>query len=177
VRAVILDTETTGLISNHILPLDKQPRIIEFYAHMVDLTKGETIIEINTLINPGHALEDVTTKITGLKDEDLKEAPSFKDCALGIQSFLEQAPWIIGHNMSFDKEIIDFEFERLKRRIKWPRLTCTVEATPHQKGFRLNLQTLHEWLFGEGFPEAHRAKTDVMALTKCCVELFKRGYI
>jgi hypothetical protein len=58
--------------------------------------------------------------------------------------------------------------------VKWPRRICTVEQTQHIKGFRLNLSGLHEFLFGEKFSGAHRAKVDVAALVRCSSEMFKR---
>ncbi len=57
------------------------------------------------------------------------------------------------------------------------RLICTVESTEHIKGFRLTLTKLHEHLFGEAFPSAHRAENDVRPLTRCFIELYNRGII
>jgi hypothetical protein len=75
-------------------------------------------------------------------------------------------------------EMVDIEFERLGRKAPWPpRKVCTVEATVHLLGYRLSLQNLHKHLFGENFDEAHRAKVDVEALVRCCVELRKREVI
>ena len=42
---------------------------------------------------------------------------------------------------------------------------------------RLNLNKLHELLFGKEFTGAHRAKTDVHALVRCYHELMNRGVI
>jgi DNA polymerase-3 subunit alpha len=41
----------------------------------------------------------------------------------------------------------------------------------------MKLADLHEFLFGEGFEDAHRAKSDVMATVRCFIELCKRGDI
>lgn len=177
--ATILDTETTGLIDNGTLPLDKQPEIIELYMREVDLSSVSDVPppEVNQLFKPSKPVSEEITRITHIDNDMLKDAPSFKDHAIEIKDFIEASELIIAHNASFDKEMLDLEFKRLGITLKWPRIICTVEATIYMKGFRLNLQGLHEMLFGVPFKEAHRAKTDVAALHRCCVELFKMGVL
>lgn len=178
-HAFVFDTETSGLIDNHTMPLDKQPEIIEFYGATLDLDTGEVLDEIDTLIKPRREITDEITKITGIENDDLKDALPFSAHAPRIRRAIGTADAAIAHNLSFDKEMLEIECERLGGiELKWPaRMICTVEQTIHLKGYRLSLQALHELLFGEPFKEAHRAKTDVQALVKCTVELFRRGEI
>ena len=173
--AFIFDTETSGLIDNHSIPLDKQPEIIEFYGTTVDLDSGKMHNELDLLIKPRRPVPAEITRITGLTDEDLKGAPPFADVAMSVRTALEGAPRVIAHNLSFDQEMVDTEYERLGQTITWPRRICTVEQTLHRSGFRLSLTALHELLFQETFPSAHRAKADVMALVRVCVELRRLG--
>ena len=179
-KALILDTETTGLIDNHTIKIDKQPEVIEYYGCAVDLVTGNINQELSLLIKPSRpsVVTDEITRITGLKYDDLKEAPGFMQVANEIFGQIEKAPAIIAHNLSYDKEMLEIEAERLGRKINWPSpLICTVEQTVHLKGYRLNLSDMHEMLFGVRFDGAHRAKVDVQALTKCCVELKRRGML
>lgn len=176
-KTIVIDTETTGLLSNRLLPLDKQPRIIEIYACSVDFDTGDVTEILNTLLNPQCKLDAVITKITGLRDVDLINAPLFNSISDVLSSLIESHDVMIAHNASFDKEMIELEYERLNQKLKWNRCLCTVEQTIYMKGFRLNLQALHELLFGEKFKEGHRAKIDVLALTRCCFELHKRGIL
>lgn len=179
-KAFLYDTETTGLITNRKLKLDKQPHIIEFYGCLADLKKGKVLSEINTFIKPPDPslVTPEITRITGITYDDLKDAPPFASVAEDIFRTLEKSPILIAHNLSFDKEMIDIEAERLSRSVKWPkRLLCTVEQTVHIKGFRMNLSGLHEHLFGEPFAGAHRAKIDVDALMRCSVKLVKMGVL
>ena len=174
--AFVYDTETSGLINNRSLPLNKQPEIIEFYGCVVDLRTGEILSEIETLIKPKVAVSDLITRITGIDNDLLQGAPDFTTVAPLIKATLEAQAVVIAHNASFDVEMVDIEFERLNQTIEWStQVICTVEATLPLKGFRFKLQGLHEHLFGVPFAEAHRAKNDVVALTRCCVELFMRG--
>ncbi len=173
----LLDTETTDLISNHSMKLDKQPEIIEVYFRTVDLSSGELLSEYETLIKPSKPINEKTTEITGITNEMLKDAPPFGAVADAIARNFSINP-IIAHNASFDREMLEFEFERIHGvKPSWmlTRWICTVEATVHLKGFRLGLQHLHEHLFGEKFVDAHRARPDVIALERICIELFKRG--
>lgn len=172
------DTETSGLIDNRTLPLDKQPSIIEWYSCAVDLVTGEVLWEINTLIKPPKPVSEEITRITGITNAMLEDAPTFSVVAPLIRAAIELGPRALAHNASFDMEMVELEFERLGQTIVWPRRPiCTVEATLPLKGHRLNLTALHELLFSEKFPSAHRAKNDVLALTRCAIELHKRGEI
>lgn len=176
-RALIFDTETTDLISNSLLPEKHQPRVIEFFGHIVE-DDGTVVRELEFLCHPGHKLEKVTTNITGITDEMLKGKPAFKEFEGQVRGLIGEAEAIVAHNLSYDWDIINFELRRCgtSDKVRWPAIRiCTVQETEWFKGFRLNLSALHEHLFGEPFSGAHRARQDVEALTRCYLELRKRG--
>ena len=176
--AMVFDTETTDLITTSARTLDKQPHVIEFYGRLVDDMTGELKDELTFLCDPGVALSADVQRITGLKDEDLKGKPDFASQLPAVQALLAKADCVVAHNLSYDKQMLEFEAQRAKQPIVWPqRLICTVESTEHLCGFRLSLTALHEWLFQQAFDGAHRAKSDVLALTACYLELRKRGEI
>lgn len=184
-KAIVFDTETTGLIKNRTLKLEQQPEIIELYAAEVNLKTGKILKEIDTLIKPARPLSDkpnpgekkTITDITGITNEMLQDAPSMKEVAPKIFQFLGNGPILIAHNASFDREMLELEAQRLSIEPKFPRFICTVEQTISLKGYRLTLSNLHQELFNEPFTGAHRAKVDVAALIRCCKELFKRGVL
>jgi DNA polymerase-3 subunit alpha len=185
-RAILFDTETTGLIENHTIRIDRQPEVIEFYGLLADIDTGEQIEYLDTMIKPSkpssqwpgntRAEPRKIQEITGLDDEILSVAPTFAQLAEFIRHFLEsRAGMVIAHNLSFDREMIELEYERLCAPVvRWPRLVCTVEQTIAIKGRRMTLTELHTLLFDEPFSGAHRAKTDVDALLRCVVELRRR---
>lgn len=173
--ALILDTETTGLIDNRLTKLDKQPHIIEFYGCLSDLKTGKIMCEIEHLIKPPVSISEEVVKITGIDDEMVSKAQPFEAIASQVETLISNSPMVIAHNMSYDKDMIEIEFERLGKKIKWPELMCTVEQTIHLCGYRLNLSALYEHLFKTSFKGTHRAKNDVQALLACCVELTQRG--
>lgn len=184
-KALLIDFETSGLPKNRTIKLELQPEAIEFAAALVNLKTGKVLKKYQTLIKPSKPLSDTPafgekktiTAITGIDNSMLAGAPNFKAISKTILKMIEDAPVVIAHNLSFDKEIADIEFERLGIKVKWQRLICTVEATIAMKGFRMNLTKLHLELFGKEFEGAHRAMGDVEALTPICVELFKRGML
>jgi DNA polymerase III subunit epsilon len=174
------DTETTGLISNHILPLDKQPEVIEFACALVNLKVHKTISTFESMIKPSnYPMNDYTIRDTKTKlsNELLAKAPTFAKVANAIKLRLEQAPLVLAHNASFDREMMDLEFERLGQTLVWPRTICTVEQTSHLKGKRMTLSDLHQTLLGKEFDDAHRAGPDVQALVRVAVALFQKGLL
>jgi DNA polymerase III epsilon subunit-like protein len=185
-KVCIFDTETTDLIRNHALPLEKQPQIVEIYANLIEQTgegKDATFHEykpFHRLFDIGKPIPEITTKITGITDAIVKEAGGrpFSESATLVRHAVLDVDRLVAHNLSYDKGMLTFEFARSKVKIdKWPQLVCTVESTEHFKGFRLNLSKLHEHLFGEKFEGAHRAKADVDALTRCYKRLVTDGVI
>ena len=174
-RTLIFDTETTGLVKNSLTPLDKQPSVIEFFGLV--LNDNEEVESFTTLINPGFKIEYIITNITGITNDMLSDKPKFRESAETIKNMIEGADEVVAHNLAFDKAMLDFEFMRLDTELKWPAMICTVEATRHLKGHRLNLMALYEMLFSERFTEAHRAENDVRALARCFLKLRENGAV
>jgi DNA polymerase III epsilon subunit-like protein len=175
------DTETTGLTKPRIIPLIKQPEIIEFYAAVVDLKSGEVDRELELLIKPfDYPMSLFTIKETKTKipNAELKDCPVFKEVAADVKTFLENCGCLLAHNLAFDKEMVNIEMERIKQTMTWPKQgICTVEQTCHLKGHRLTLTKLYDYLFKEKFDDAHRAKPDTQAMIRCAIELHRRDII
>ena len=165
-RTLIFDTETTGLIDNTLIREQHQPRIIEFFGQVIN-GKGKPIEELEFFADPGMPIPPIITKITGIHAQTLKGAKPFNEHADAVIKLIESCDRVVAHNMSYDHMITEFELRRLGLEVDWPEMMCTVEQTEWFKGHRLNLQGLHEHLFGQGFDDAHRARTDVEALTRC----------
>ena len=174
---LLFDTETSGLTRPSIAALDKQPYVIEFYGMLVDRDTWQIVDELDILINVPVKLDKDITRITGLTDENLKDAPKFKYVANQIRALIGKSDRVVAHNLSFDMEMLDIEFSRFGEAIQWPEAMCTVEETEHLQGYRLSLTALHEFLFGEGFKGAHRARDDVQAMFRCYRTLVEMGEI
>lgn len=177
-RALIFDTETTGLIANSLVAERNQPRVIEFFGHIVHPDTGEIADELEFLCDPGIPLTAEITRITGIKPEDVAGRPRFAEFQPRVAELIASADAVVAHNLSYDWQMLNIEFMRCQAEASWPKVRiCTVEETEWLKGYRLGLSALHEELFGEAFKGAHRARQDVEALTRCFLELRKRGYV
>ena len=178
-NTIVLDTETTGLLKPDIADLSEQPKIIELYAVKLD-DEFNMLDEFEVLLNPGHPLDPVITKITKITDGDLEGKMTFPDIYDELADFFLGTTRMVAHNMEFDRGMLENELARIEcvTKFPWPKEhICTVEKSMHIKGFRLNLQRLHQELLQEGFAEAHRAKNDVFALVRCYHALVERGDI
>lgn len=177
-KYLLFDTETTNLLKPSAANVRDQPRIIEFFGMLCD-EDGKEIDRFETLINPGIPITEEITRITGLTNEDVRDAGSFAEVADQIQGIISAASAVVAHNLSFDYAMVSIEFDRLSgRKCLWPLVRiCTVENTEHLKGTRLKLMDLHAHLFGVGFEAAHRARNDVMAMHKCFFHMLKENMI
>ena len=174
-RTLVFDTETTGLVGCSLMQQGQQPHITEFYGAMLDW-EGKQIDELESLINPGVSIPEKIVKITGIDDAMVKDAPTFSEFAPRLLAFIERADVIVAHNLSFDRFMIQIEMARTGTPCRMPEVQiCTVEATEWMLGFRLSQTALHEHLFGEAYPSAHRARNDVVALVRIFKELRERG--
>ena len=89
---VSIDLETTGLNP-------KRDRIIEIGAIRVE--RGEIREEFSTFVNPGRKLEERITELTGIRDEDLAEAPELDEVFPKLLEFMGDFP-LLGHSILFD---------------------------------------------------------------------------
>lgn len=170
-RALLFDTETTGLTKHPAAKDEVQPRIIEFGAVLAD-EHGNIHDEADILISPGEPLSAEITKITGLTDEDLRGAPRFADVADRIRSYFARAGVMIAHNLPFDRALVAMEAARAGiDPWPWPAVgICTVQEHAEEWGRFPKLLELYEHYTGEPLAQTHRALDDVKALLRVCVE-------
>ena len=182
---IVFDTETTGLIENSAIPLVRQPSIIELCAIKLrfDPEAGDFVEGADelweSLFHHG-PLSDETTKITGITTQDVACAPKFASRIDDLAEFFLGARAMVGHNLSYDRDMLELELRRLGRHTSFPwppRHICTVEESETITGFRLGLNDLHERLLGHRFLEHHRAKPDTQATTRCFIKLVHDGII
>jgi DNA polymerase-3 subunit epsilon len=166
-KRFFFDTETTDLVSNTLLPINQQPRIIEFYGCLLD-DEYNMIEEIESFVDPGIEISPEITRITGITPSHIVGAPKFQVIAETIKSLIGRSDEVIAHNLSYDLFVLETEMKRINRTVIWPKLkTCTVESTEWIKGYRLSLSAMHEEFFKEPFSGAHRARVDVEAMIRC----------
>jgi DNA polymerase III epsilon subunit-like protein len=163
---IIYDTETTGLVKHPNAPLAKQPRMIEFGAIALSLKNGKAMKKFKQLVNPGEPLTDEITKITGITNDDLKDAPSFEKAWTSIFAFIKPATMMLAHNEPFDRAIVDYELKRANKTFVWPTTFCTISLYRDQFGYDPKLTQLYKFITGKELDQKHRALSDVEALVE-----------
>lgn len=103
---VVFDIETSGLIPN-------KDKIIEIGA--VKYINNKKVDEIDYLIDPKINLEPIITKVTGLKDSDLKGKSSIEEVLPIFINFISDYP-VIGHNISFDIDFINYNLRKIHKK-------------------------------------------------------------
>ena len=179
---ITFDSETDGLVDKQLVPLNRQPHIIEFAALLATLDadgNSEELASLDFICDPGVVLSEVIERVTGLKTADVQGKPKFTTYADDVAEMFAKATHRAAHNITFDESMLDFEFARIGKewRPRRQRRVCTVEETEHMFGRRASLSDLHERLFGGRFEGAHRAMVDVRANWRCVVQLRKDGVI
>jgi len=166
VRALIIDFETTGLPFHPDAKPALQPRAIEFAGMLVD-GHGEMIAEDSWLAKPPHDIDAVITKITGLTNEDLADAPPFIENLPRLRAMFDGVDVLIAHNLPFDAGVLanELRFANALDGWPWPRhLLCTVQTFEPIWGRRPKLIELFEATTGGVYQQTHRALDDVRAL-------------
>lgn len=184
VDIIALDTETTGLQKPDPVELHKQPFMIEIYCDKFRFIKEsgkfkiEKIDEFYSLFKPPIPISELIIKITSITNDMLEDAPVFIDKYDDLCKFFLGSSVMVAHNCSFDSAIICNELRRhgLEYHFPWPKEhVCTVEKSFCIENKRLNLQKLYKIATGKSeFPNAHRARADVMAMMEC-VEWMKNN--
>lgn len=108
---VCLDLETTGLDP-------KVDKIIEIGAVRVE--NGEIVDTFQSFVNPGRMLSEKITELTGISDEDLKNAPSIEEV---LPKFLEFSGdlCLLGHSVLFDYSFIKKAFVNMDGKNKYEK--------------------------------------------------------
>ena len=166
----VFDVETTGLPLHPSAPLEKQPKIIELGAALLD-REGKVVETFSQLVHPRESVTEEITKITGITNEMLVDAPNFEECLPQLRHVFGQAFAVFAHNLPFDRLMLRNELKRLDcLDFPWPRGEyCTVGLHRGEWGRNPKLIELYEATMGRPLPQTHRALDDVMALVEVVV--------
>ncbi|WKA29795.1 exonuclease domain-containing protein [Bradyrhizobium roseum] len=111
---VVVDIETTGAWANG-------DRITEIGA--VKVRNHRVIDEWHSLVNPQRSIPAKIVQLTGITNEMVNGSPLFVEVADSFMEFMADGIFV-AHNVNFDYGFIAYEFERLERRFRFPKL-CT----------------------------------------------------
>jgi len=164
---IIIDIETTG--NNY-----KFSKITELaiYQH-----NGQKITKhYSTLINPEIDIPFYITKLTGISNEMVKNAPKFYEVAKTIVE-LTAGRTFVAHNVNFDYSFLKEEFARLGYTFHRKTL-CTVQLArkflPGHQSYSLGKLCLD---LGIEINGRHRASGDALATVKLFEILLQKNEI
>ena len=149
----VVDVETTG-------GAGEAHRITELAA--VKVQYGRIVDRFQTLINPQRRIPSTITRLTGISEAMVADAPVFADIAEKFSIFMQDAIFV-AHNVSFDYGFITREFARLGQLFRYPRLCTCSSMRKLYPGYRsYSLAALCE---NHGIPlkRHHRALCDAEA--------------
>ncbi|HRH67829.1 MAG TPA: 3'-5' exonuclease, partial [Bacteroidia bacterium] len=155
-RYAIVDVETTG--GNAL-----QDKITEIAIYLHD---GNRVIdEFVSLINPECSIPPFISRLTGISDEMVQDAPKFFELAKDIIQFTDGAT-LVAHNAQFDYTFIRQEYKSLGYSFSRDYL-CTVKLSrkliPGHRSYSLgNLCSS----LGIQLENRHRAHGDALATVK-----------
>lgn len=191
---LFFDTETTGVPKNYKAPitdLDNWPRLVQLGWILCDeqgseKETGNDIIKPDGFIIPEAAsnVHKITTAAAISKGRDLLQVLN------KFISVSKQAKVLVGHNVSFDINIVGAELLRIKSDYSIASKTSidtmlkSINYCAIPSGFLYGdkykwpkLQELHKKLFGYEFEDAHDAMADIRATKKCFFEMKRIGLI
>jgi DNA polymerase III subunit epsilon len=162
---VIIDIETTGNSCKYGYITE-----IAVYQH-----NGQMITSAYaTLINPGIDIPYQITKLTGIDNEMVKNAPKFYEIAKTLVE-LTAGRTFVAHNVKFDYNFIKEEFGRLGYNFNRKTL-CTVQMArkflPGHKSYSLGKLCSD---LGIEINGRHRASGDALATVKLFEILLKKN--
>ncbi|MBR0925180.1 VRR-NUC domain-containing protein [Bradyrhizobium diazoefficiens] len=150
---VVVDIETTGSWSNG-------DRITEMGA--VKVRNHRVVDEWHSLLNPQRAIPAKIVQLTGITNEMVRDAPVFAEVADRFMEFMGDGIFV-AHNVSFDYGFIAYEFERIGRRFRFPKLcTCAGMRRRYPGHKSYGLGKLCD-IYGISLDNHHRALCDARA--------------
>ena len=117
-EAVVFDTETTGCGS--------WDRVVSLGAVRLDAAL-EPVETLHLVFAPGRRSHPGALRVHGLSDRFLARQPAFRDHATGIAGFFRGAV-ACAHNLSFDRRMLEREYDRLGAALPWDAGYCTLRA-------------------------------------------------
>ncbi len=117
IREILFDTETTGFDPS------SGDRMVEIGAvELIDLLP--TGREFHSFVNPQRDIPFESTKIHGITNDMVKNAPSWDALSKDFSDFIGEDSFLVAHNAEFDMNFLNFQNKELglppigKERVK-----------------------------------------------------------
>ncbi|MBU1096620.1 MAG: GIY-YIG nuclease family protein [Bacteroidetes bacterium] len=162
----VLDFETTGTAA-------RTSRVIEI--GVVKVKNLKIIDTYSTLINPEVEIPYFITQLTGIKTEDVIDAPKFDSVINELINFIGESV-IVAHNLAFDYSFLQSEFQIAGCELPNNSTLCTLKLArklyPELQSKSLGSLVKH---FRIRNKDAHRALSDAMATAKILIKMLEES--
>src|SRR6266540_4704382 len=157
---VAIDVETTGLEAG-------TDEVIEIAA--VKFAGDQVLETFQKLVKPRHTLPLKITRLTGITEAMLADAPRFSEVAPDLVRFVKSYP-LIGHSVGFDLKMLQAQGMRFAQPA-YDTFDLATLLMPHAPAYRLS--TLAATL-GIIHDEAHRALSDADVARQVFLRMLQR---
>lgn len=191
-KILIFDTETTGLPAERnpsVNDVTKWPHIIQLSFILYDTETISMLVCEDHIVklDPSVHISPESVKIHGIsRSQSMRKGIQLRDALDDFNRALQQAEWVVGHNISFDKRMVMAESNRLgipqyfttgNGRGKKEYCTmmnaiemCQIEATSRTGRVYYKypkLHELHQYLFDTMPNGTHDSMGDVLICLRC----------
>ena len=148
---VALDLETTGLWI-------EKDKVIEIGMIRCDMEGNRT--SYVKRVNPGILIPPPVSKLTGIQNEDVKDAPAFSAIADEVLAFIGDADFA-GFNVErFDLPLLEREFFDIGKRLEWRHRTIYDAQKIYHIHEKRDLKAAYRFYCSKDLANAHSALGD-----------------
>jgi len=175
-----VDVETTGVKR-------ATSRVLQLALVLFD--GGKPVGKRVWLFNPGVPIPPNATKVNRITNEMVVSCRSFKECAEEIRPLLERYP-LVAHNLEFDTDMVNEEFDRIGPSLKISYGFCTMRRSAGKPEYRepgerrrpgeprwMKLKDLANELGVESSSDLHDAYVDATLAGKCFVRMVENSIV
>lgn len=199
-KALIFDTETTGLVkfkTSHVSP--EQPNLVQLGALLVDLNSGRELAGVDLIVYPSSwEIPQEAALVHGVSQRIAEEVGVNLDTAVNVfRDLVEAADVVVAHNIAFDEVVMEradamvsLAFgEEVTDPFQGVPKFCTMKAcTPivkkksrrpqHAEDYKWpKLSECIEFFFQEELEDAHQAIVDCRATARLLGHLVQEGLV
>lgn len=165
-----VDVETNGGYGNNARVID---------IGIVRIEKNRVTRKFSQLVDPGDTIPSFIERLTGIKNQDLESAPTFRQIADKVSDILEGSIFV-AHSAAFDYGMISGEYRRLGESFSLP-IVCTAklsrslypEFRKHSLDSLIERHNLKVLSRHRGFDDANA----IWNFYKCCLRDFELDVI
>ncbi len=158
----VIDFETTGT---------SPPASRAIEIGIVRVENFKIVDTFQSFFNPGIDIPPFISRLTGIENEDLLNAPKFEDIVNEIKEFIDETV-LVGHNLQFDFAFLSSEFKLANTVLPNLAQICTLKLSrhlfPQLKSKSLGSMAKHLRLRHKN---VHRALGDATVTAKILIKL------